>query len=45
MVLFLKKLILEGERKRLREGGRETEKHQFVVPLIYAFVGCFLCMP
>ena len=45
------KLILERERGRKgdREGGRdrgrggerEKEKHRFVVPLIYAFVGCF----
>ena len=24
------------------EGGREREKLWFVVPLIYAFIGCFL---
>ena len=36
-------LILEIER----EGGRERreENHQFVVALIYAFIGCFLCVP
>ena len=29
------------ERRREREGerGRETEKHHFLVPLIYAFTG------
>ena len=43
-------LILEKEegRGREREGGgreREREKHQFAVPLIYAFIGWFLYVP
>ena len=24
---------------------KEREKHQFAVPLIYAFIGCFLYVP
>ena len=28
----------------LREGEREREKHQCVVPLIYALIVCFLCV-
>ena len=28
-----------GGRVRERERGREEEKHQFIVPLIYAFIG------
>ena len=31
-------LILETERK----GEREREKHRFVLPLMYASIGCFL---
>ena len=34
-------LILERERK----GGRERENKQFVIPLIYAFLSCFLYVP
>ena len=38
MSVFLKKILIEF---RERESGREqeTEKHRFVVPLIYAFIG------
>ena len=32
------------ERERQRERKGEREKHQFVVPLIYTLVGCFLCV-
>ena len=28
-----------------RERRKEGEKHQFVAPLIYAFICCFLCVP
>ena len=30
---------------RERGKGRESERHQLVVPLIYAFIGCFLYVP
>ena len=36
---FLKLIFREGERKKQRE------KHRFVVPLIYAFIGWFLYVP
>ena len=42
----------EGARGGEEGGGegrggesRERKKHQFVVPLIYAFIGCFLYVP
>ena len=33
-------LILDREWK-----GRKRENHHFVVPIIYAFIGCFLYLP
>ena len=41
---FICLLILE----RVRRGGEwetEREKYWFVVPLIYALIGCYLCVP
>ena len=37
-------LILSIHFKFLLIDFREREKHQFVVPLIYTFIGCFLCV-
>ena len=45
--VFLK-LILErwGDGDgRWRRGGGETDRHRFVVPLVYVFIGCFLYVP
>ena len=39
IALFFKFYLLILER------GREREKHQFGVPLLYAFTGCFLYVP
>ena len=35
----------QGGRKGAAERKREREKHQFVVPLIYAFTGCLSHVP
>ena len=35
----------KGEGKTERGKETEREKHCFVVPLIYAFMGCFLHVP
>ena len=38
--------ILERQREKEGENDREREKkHQFVAPLIYAFIACFLYVP
>ena len=48
LVGLKKKLLMrkrERERESEREREREREEHWFVVPLIYAFINCFLYVP
>ena len=42
--IFCLKLIFFYLRERGRGWGGERERHQLVL-LIYAFIGCFLCVP
>ena len=42
---FFKILFIDVERERERENTHKKEKHQFVVPLMYAFIGYFLYVP
>lgn len=44
-VLYFLKLFWERERKWERRGGQRRGRYQFVAPLIYALIGCFLNVP